>query len=187
MEELDEEKLKDLVDKAREHDPEAFGKLYDLFVDKIYRYIFYRVGRAADAEDLTEDVFMKAFEAIGRYEWREVPFSAWLFRIAHNSVTDYFRRQARKPEVVLKEEVLEMPESETAVEQYAAKMMQEQVRSAITQLTIDQQNVIILKFFAGLSNKEVASSLGRTEESVKALQHRALRSLNRILEGESLR
>lgn len=183
---MDEEKLKDLVDKAREHDPEAFGKLYDFFVDKIYRYIFYRVGRAADAEDLTEDVFMKAFEAIGRYEWREVPFSAWLFRIAHNSVTDHFRRQARKPEVVLGE-MPEIPEDETAVEQYAAKMMQEQVRSAITQLTIDQQNVIILKFFAGLSNKEVASFLGKTAESVKALQHRALRSLNRILEGESLR
>jgi RNA polymerase sigma-70 factor (ECF subfamily) len=187
MEELDEEKLKDLVDKAKEHDPEAFGKLYDLFVDKIYRYIFYRVGRAVDAEDLTEDVFMKALEAISRYEWREAPFSAWLFRIARNSVTDHFRRQARKLEVVLREEAVEMSESQEAVEQYAAKMMQEQVRSAITQLTADQQNVIILKFYADLNNKEIASFLSKTEGSVKALQHRALQALNRILERGSLK
>jgi len=182
---MDENKLEDLVEKAKQRDPEAFGELYDHFFDRIYRYILYRLGREADAEDLTEDVFVKVLQAIKRYESRGIPFSAWLFRIARNSVTDYFRRQARKPEVVLKEEVPEICESETPYKQYAAKMTQKQVRQAITQLTIDQQNVIILKFFGGLNNKEVASFLGKTEESVKALQHRALKSLNRILKGKS--
>jgi len=182
---MEEEKLKDLVEQAKQGDSAAFGELYDFFFDRIYRYIFYRVGMEVDAEDLTEEVFLKALQAIKRFEWRGLPFSAWLFRIAHNSVTDHFRKKGRRPETVFEEEDVRMAETETAAEQYAAKVMQEQVQTAICQLTPDQQNVIILRFFAGFSNKEVASFLSKTEEAVKALQHRGLASLNRVLKGGS--
>jgi RNA polymerase sigma-70 factor (ECF subfamily) len=178
---VNEEIFEDLVDRAREKDADAFGQLYDFYVSKIYRYIFYRVGNQADAEDLTEDVFAKAFVAIKRYQRRGIPFSAWLFRIAHNAVTDHHRARAKQTHVEFDEETGDISEGDVTLRQVTIRRKREEVQSALSGLTVDQQNVIVLRFYAGLSVKEVASFLDRTEESVKALQHRAVRSLGRIL------
>lgn len=179
---MDEEKLRELVERAKNRDVEAFGSLYDFYVSGIYRYTYYRVGSKEDAEDLTEEVFLKALEAIGRFTWREVPFSAWLYRIARNTVVDHFRRKTRRVQVVLEEGVM-APETTEPVALVAAKLSQEEVQRAISRLTDDQQQVVILKFFVGLSNSEVANFIGKTEGAVKALQHRALESLSKILRG----
>lgn len=179
---MDEEKLRELVERAKNRDVEAFGSLYDFYVSGIYRYTYYRVGSKEDAEDLTEEVFLKALEAIGRFTWREVPFSAWLYRIARNTVVDHFRRETRRVQVVLEEGVM-TPETTEPVTLVAAKLSQEEVQRAISRLTDDQQQVVILKFFVGLSNSDIANFIGKTEGAVKALQHRALESLSKILKG----
>lgn len=177
------EREKELAIRASEHDPEAFAELYDLYVDKIYNYIYYKVGSTAEAEDLTAQVFTKAWEAIGSYQWRGHSFAPWLFRIAHNLVVDYHR--ARRPSVVL--DVLETrpnltsPE-ESRPEQILQDMMtMERVREAISQLTEAQQTVIILRFIEGYSTADVAATMGKRPGAIRGLQFRGLVALRKIL------
>jgi len=171
-----------LLERAREYDTAALGEIYDRYSVKIYNYIYRRLGDARLAEDLTADVFVKMLEAIkSSVPWR-VSFSGWLYRIAHNVVTDYLRSHRQEMESYLGERLIAAGESPTiALER---KLMQQQLRAAISRLNEDYQQVIILKFVEGLSNAEVAEILGRSEGAVKSLQHRALKSLRRIMEGE---
>jgi RNA polymerase sigma-70 factor (ECF subfamily) len=167
------------------NDRENFGRIYDEYVDRIYRFVFYRVGRKEDAEDITEDVFMRAFQAIGRYEEREdVPFSAWLFRIAQNGVVDHYRRQARNPVTTVEDEILDGLDMSTESDPAAVSAAKQDVWNALRELTEEQQNIVILRFFVGLKISEIAAFLDRSETSVKGLQHRALKSLKKHLEKE---
>ncbi len=175
--------IRSLVDKARKHDSEAFGKLYDIFFGKIYNYVYYKVGDTTEAEDLTEQVFMKALEAIDKFEWKGVPFSSWLFRIASNVVIDYYRTRSRVTMVPVEDFTVEVGETESSEEAAIKRFTQEKLYIAISRLTGEQQQVIILKFLTNLSNVEIANTLGKTEGAVKALQHRALRALHKILKG----
>ncbi|MFA5866379.1 MAG: sigma-70 family RNA polymerase sigma factor [Actinomycetota bacterium] len=177
--------LADLARQAKKNDREAFGRIYDQCVDSVYRFVFYRVGRKQDAEDITEDVFINAFQAIGRYEEREdIPFSAWLFRIAQNRVNDHYRRQARSRTVNIEDELLDGLNASREPDPAVAADARQEVWGALGELTDEQQNVIILRFFVGLKISEIAGFFGRSETSVKALQHRALKSLKRLLEKE---
>lgn len=174
---------KELIKKAKNRDPEAFGKIYDLYFDKIFSYIYWRVGGSPETEDLAEQVFLKALEAIDKYKWRGAPISAWLFQIARNLVADHYRTKAREP-VRLERETIAVEETTSSTEEITLEEIDRQsLREAIAKLTEEQQQVIILKFFASLSNLEVSKILGKTVGSVKSLQHRALTSLARILEG----
>lgn len=175
--------IRDLVDRARKHDSEAFGKLYDMFFNRIYSYVYYKVGDTTEAEDLTEQVFMKALEAIDKFEWKGVPFSSWLFRIASNVVIDYYRTRSRVTMVPVEDFAVELGETESSEEAAIKKLSQEKLYIAISRLTEEQQQVIILKFLTNLSNAEIANTLGKTAGAVKALQHRALRALHKILKG----
>ena len=179
---------KELAIRASQHDPEAFAALYDLYVDRIYNYIYYKVGNTAEAEDLTAQVFTKAWEAIGNYQWQGYSFSPWLFRIAHNLVVDYHR--ARRPTVVL--DVLETHPAwsgseEERPEQVLQNMMtMERVREAISQLTDEQQTVIILRFLEGYDTADVAKIMGKRRGAIRGLQFRGLMALRKILGVEAV-
>jgi len=169
----------DLVRKAQDYDPEAFGEIYERYYNGVYRYIYYRVGEQTLAEDLTMEVFVKAMEAIDTYTFRGVPFSAWLYRIASNLVVDHFRRQPAQGAVSLEEKLV--ASMEVPAQALESEFAHHALRRALAELTDDQQQVVILKFVDGLSNLEVAQILGKTEGAVKSLQHRALASLGRAL------
>ncbi len=169
-----------LIERAKRYDRKAISELYKRHVQSIYRYIYYRVGDVNVAEDLTADVFLKALEGLESFTYRGIPFSAWLYRIAHARVMDHFRQQARREFLPL-DERLAAAEEEGPQVTIEARLEHEELQAAIAQLTTDQQQVIILKFVEGLSNAEVARILGKSEGAVKSLQHRALNSLQRIM------
>jgi RNA polymerase sigma-70 factor (ECF subfamily) len=171
-----------LIERAKRYDQKAISELYKRHVQSIYRYIYYRVGDVNVAEDLTADVFLKALEGLERFTYRGIPFSAWLYRIAHARAMDHFRRQARREHLPLDERLVATGKGPQAMVE--ARLDHEELQSAIAQLTTDQQQVIILKFVEGLSNAEVAGILGKSEGAVKSLQHRALNSLQRITRRE---
>ncbi len=174
---IDQERL--LVQRAIRRDREAFAQLYDRFVDKIFRYVYYKVGTRAEAEDLTAQVFMKAWEAIGHYRWMDRPFAAWLYRIAHNSVVDYFRTH-REVSSLDEMPFIEQENAATLEELTQQHMTADVLRRAIRRLTQDQQRVILLRFIEGYSTEQVAQILNKQPGAVRTLQHRALAGLSNV-------
>lgn len=171
-----------LVARACRGDAQAFGDLYERYLDVIYRYVFYRVGEVAEAEDLTEVVFLKAWEALDKFEVRDVPFSAWLYRIAHNVLID--RHRTRRPDVSL-DGVLPLRDQAAGPEdQFDALQDIETVSRALARLSPDYQHVLTLRFISGLSHAETGRVLQRSEEAVRVLQHRALTALRKLLKTE---
>jgi len=171
-----------LVQRAIDCDPEAFGRLYDIHVDRVYRHIYYRVGNEQDAEDLTQQVFLKAWQAISRYRKTTSPFIAWLMTISHNLVVDSYR--TRKHTTYLEAEVLaDCPASgpEQAAE---ASFEQQRLRRAILKLSSDEQQVVVLRFIEGFQFAEIASVLKKREGNVRVILHRALVKLRNILEKD---
>ena len=170
-----------LAERAAKRDRQAFGKLYDLYVDKIYKYIFYKSGRTDEAEDLTAQVFLKAWEAIGNYRWEGYPFSTWLYRIAHNMMIDYYRTHRETFPL----DTARTKESTIDPFQAAERASSsEQIREALKHLTNDQQRVITLRFLEGYSTAEVAAIMEKDPDAIRALQHRALRALQPWLADE---
>jgi RNA polymerase sigma-70 factor (ECF subfamily) len=166
-----------LVQRAQSGDREALEELYLLHFDRIYSYLHLSVGNRHDAEDLTTQTFLKMLEAIGRFRWQAVPFSAWLFRIAHNLAMDHFRASRR---VQAEEEVPEPRGAELSAEEQAIDSLgRTGMLELIERLSAEQRQVLTLKFLFGFGNAEVATVLGKTEGAVKSLQHRALGSLQR--------
>mgnify|MGYP001176858706 CR=1 FL=1 len=158
-------------------DREAFGALYTRYVEKIYSYVYYRTGNHHDAEDLTSRVFVRALRHIERYTDRGVPFSAWLYRIAHNLVANWHRDRGRNQIVALEETVVsgspgEPPEAATESKEEQALLLE-----TIRQLPAERQQVLILKFVDRLSNAEIGIIMDRTEGAIKSLYHRTLLSL----------
>jgi RNA polymerase sigma-70 factor (ECF subfamily) len=169
-----------LVERAQKGDREALEELYLMHFDRIFSYLQMTVGNRHDAEDLTNQTFVKMLESIERFQWRKVPISAWLFRIAHNLAMDHFRAHRRwQPE----EEPPEPEDSaELSAEEEALQSIGRQSMLAMIEgLSEDQQQVLTLKFVFNFPNGDVATILGKTEGAVKSLQHRALASLHREL------
>jgi RNA polymerase sigma-70 factor (ECF subfamily) len=172
-----------LVDRVVDsRDSNAFGELYDRFVERVYRYLYFRTGSHPEAEDLTEQVFLKAWEAIGRYRWQGRPFVAWLYRLAHNSHIDHVRTQRPTTSLTNDDRPLELASPAAAVELSRA-LDADLLSRALGELTIDQQQVIVMKFIDGLDNEQIAQSMAKREGAIRALQMRALMSLRRVLEG----
>lgn len=174
----------DLVRRAQKNDPAAFGQLYEEHFDRIYRYIVLRVRNQADAEDLTQQVFLKALEHIGSYRYRGMPFSSWLFRIAHNQVVDHWKKKSREKVKLLTQD--EMAEAgalsdDDPADQAERKVGLEQLAAACERLSDGQREVISLRFAGGLSVAETAKVMGKREGAVKVLQHAALKKLRLIL------
>ncbi len=175
----DDAAIEQLVERARAGDAEAFGELFDLYHVAVYRYVASRLRRVVDAEDLTQTVFVKALEALPRYESRGIPFGGWLFRLARNSVIDFVRTHRDHVDV----EVLtgHRDESPAPAETVVMKTDIEAVGEALKALTDEQREVIALRFFAGLSAKEAAEAMGKQEGTIRGLQFRAVMALRRQL------
>jgi RNA polymerase sigma-70 factor, ECF subfamily len=175
----DNGQIRDLVERAQLGDRSALEELYLIHFDRIYSYLHMSVGSRHDAEDLTTQTFVKMLESIGRFRWRSsVPFSAWLFRIAHNLAMDHFRARRRwQPE----EEIPEPAgvEEDSAEDQALASIGDASLLELIARLSPEQRQVLTLKFVFRFSNGEAAAILDKTEGAVKSLQHRALASLHR--------
>jgi RNA polymerase sigma-70 factor, ECF subfamily len=180
---LDDETIERLVAVARGGDPEAFGALFDHYYGPVYRFVAARVGRPSDAEDLAQLVFVKALEALPRYESRGVPFGGWLFRLARNVVIDHVR--TRREHTTLDVIAERHDEGDGPDELAAIRQEMDSVALALRRLTPEQREAIELRFFAGLSAKEAAVTMGRQEGTVRGLQFRAIAALRRELGIES--
>jgi len=167
-----------LVRRAQENDQEAFAQLYEEYFDKIYRYLALRVGNEMEAEDMTQQVFLNALRSISSFKWKGVPFSAWLFRIAHNQAVDHLRRKQKRASVPL-DESLSSGDSPHATTEL--KMDIEQLLRATKRLTEAQREVISLRFTSELSIAQVAKVMGKSQGAVKALQHSAIVALRRTM------
>jgi len=171
---------KDLVRRAQAGDKEAFAQLYESHFDRIYRYVAMKTGNRTEAEDMTQQVFVRAYKSVGSYQWRDVPFSAWLFRIAHNQIVDHIRRESKRPTVWL-DETLPIPSDSDPVQEVELKLNMEKVAAASRSLTPAQREVISLRFAGGLSIAEAAQSMKKSEGAIKALQHSAIQALRKTL------
>jgi len=165
-----------LVKQAKLGDREAFGKLYQFYIDKIYRYVFFRVNQEKPlAEDITADIFIKAWEKIEQFTTGS--FQAWLYKIARNTVIDFYRQD--KKHIVLEEAIVD--EKANYEEEIFTKFEIERVKAALCLLTPEQQEIITLKFIEDVSNAQIANILGKREDAIRALQHRAIKALQEIL------
>ena len=175
FQELSDQKV---VQLAASGDAEAFGALYDRYVGRIYNYIYYRTGNQHDAEDLTARVFYRALRRIGSYQDRGLPISAWLYRIAHNLVANWYRDTSRRKEVMLDDgyNVIAQnnpnPENELEITEEHEALVQ-----IIRQLPPERQQLLVLKFVERLPNAEIGRIMGRTEGAIKSLYHRTLGTL----------
>jgi len=174
-----------LVSRAQQHDEAAFAELYERYFEKIYRYIALKLGDKFEAEDLAQQVFLKALKSIGSFKWQNVPFSAWLYRIAHNQTVDYFRRKSRRPTGQLEEAVLHAEAlGSSPQEMVEASFDLESLGVAVKKLTPAQREVIALRFTSELPIADVARIMKKSEGAVKSLQHSAVLALRRIMTRE---
>ena len=175
----DDGAIERLVDQAKAGDAWAFGLIFDHFHLPIYRYIASRVHRPADAEDLTQLVFVKALEALPRYEARGIPFGGWLFRLARNTVIDHVR--TRHEHADLDAAIGHAVSGAGPDELTVARLELDEVAAALAELTDEQRDAIALRFFAGLSAREAAVVMGKQEGTIRGLQFRAIAALRRHL------
>jgi RNA polymerase sigma-70 factor (ECF subfamily) len=171
---------KNLLSRAIEGDPEAFGDLYERYMNQIYRYIYYRVGDQGLAEDFTETVFLKVWENLSSFDITRISFKGWLFRVAQNRLVDYYR--TRKTQQSL-DEVFDVPDPQLSPEELVIASEHEAlVISALRQLKQEYQDVLTLRFINNLSHAETAKTLDRSVGAVRVLQHRALQALDKQIE-----
>lgn len=167
---------------AQEYDEAALHSLYETYYPKVYNYAFLQMGDVQAAEDLASDVMLKMLESIKKYQFKGLPFSAWVFRIARNRLIDLHRKRRRRGEVDLSETLAGTLASPHALAELAIERGQIQV--ALRYLTDEQRQVIVLKFIQGFDNRSVGKIMGRSEGAIKSLQHRALGALRRVLYEE---
>jgi RNA polymerase sigma-70 factor (ECF subfamily) len=177
---LSQQEIQELVARAQGGEGDAFAQLYDLYSKKIHSYLRYHLNGKVDlAEDLAADVFVKAMEKIGSYQFSGVPFSAWLYRIAHNHLIDYLRALPKKQGVPLDEcNGVDDPSAERAL---SDTLTQQQLKGALTGLTQEQRQVIVLRFLEDRSIADTARLMSKNEDAIKQLQVRALRNMRRAL------
>ncbi|WP_431679214.1 ECF subfamily RNA polymerase sigma factor, BldN family [Kitasatospora sp. KL5] len=171
----------ELVERAQAGESEAFGRLYDQYADTVYRYIYYRVGSRATAEDLTSETFLRALRRIGTFTWQGRDFGAWLVTIARNLVADHFKSSRFRLEVTTGE-MLDSNECERSPEESVLESLANAaLRDAVRRLNPQQQECVNLRFLQGLSVAETARIMGKNEGAIKTLQYRAVRTLARLL------
>ncbi|MFH1085047.1 MAG: sigma-70 family RNA polymerase sigma factor [Chloroflexota bacterium] len=169
-----------LLTRALTYDGAALGELYEQYAPKIYTYILYQVGDDRLAEDLTANVFRKMLDAVRASKGWQQSFTSWLYRIAHNVVVDHYRRARNTESLPLDERLASGTDDPVATVE--RRLSREDIKQALLCLTLDQREVIALKFFEGFSNLETAHVMGKTEGAIKSLQYRALGALRRQLE-----
>jgi RNA polymerase sigma-70 factor (ECF subfamily) len=176
---------RELIQRARE-DQEAFGRLYQKYLKMVYNYVYYRVGHVEEAEDITESVFLHALLNFRRYQDRGLPFSAWLMKIAHNLVANWYRREGRGIRVPMDSEdtgelASQLPSPEEVVE---AREDSERILRLIRELPEERQQALILRYAAGLKHREIGEVMGKSTTAVKVLLHRTVAALGRRMRAE---
>ena len=167
----------ELISQASQGDSEAFGVLYEKYIDQIYNYIYYRTSNGDDAEDLCSRVFIRALRHIERYEDRGYPFSAWLYRIAHNLIVNWYRDRERTDEVPLADQYPPPTINGSVEDRIEIRDENNQLMKVINSLPEDRKELLVLKHVDGLTNLEIGQIMDRTEGAIKALYHRTLESL----------
>ena len=171
---------------AAQGDRDSFGQLYERYIDRIFNYVYYRTGNTHDAEDLTARVFQRAMNHIHNYTDRGVPFSAWLYRIAHNLVANWHRDRSRRQEIPLNELPV-LPSKEDRPETTLVRSQeQESLLRLLRKLPSERQTLLILKFVENMSNAEIGQIMGRSEGAVKSLYHRTLLALRDELGDQNI-
>ena len=168
-----------LIRRAQQRDHVALTQLYEENFDRIYRYIVFKIGDRTEAEDMTQQVFLNAIQSISSYKWKGMPFSSWLYRIAHNQVVDHLRKKSKRITVPLDESLPARGDDPRHTAEQKIEI--EEIIDATRGLTPAQQEVISLRFGGELSVAEVARAMGRSEGAVKALQHSAIAALRKAL------
>jgi RNA polymerase sigma-70 factor (ECF subfamily) len=168
-----------IVERAKEGDQQALAAIYDWYLPRVYRYVLARVGEVTEAEDLTEDIFLRMLGAIAEYKIRSVPFSAWLFRIARNHVVSFYRKNGLRKHGALDETMIDARPGPASVVEM--RLTVGEVAKAAQKLPEAQREVIALRFAVGLSVAETAQVLGKREGNVKTLQHKAVARLQQML------
>ncbi|MBI2886612.1 MAG: sigma-70 family RNA polymerase sigma factor [Chloroflexi bacterium] len=171
-----------LVEGARTGDAESFGQLYDLYVDRIYRHLYYRVGNASEAEDLAAQVFLNAWRAMGNYRPMGRPFVVWLLTIAHNLLVDYYR--ARRESTSLEDVIIPADDSADPVTLAEKSFASAALRQAIRKLKRDQQLVVVMRYIDGMDYTDIAAVLHKSEGAVRVILHRALIALRGVMGQE---
>lgn len=179
--EMAQEALKALVMRAKSGDPEAFGELYDRYVTLVYRYVYYRVGGRALAEDLTSETFVRALRRVQSFTWQGKDFGAWLVTIARNLVADHFKSGRYRLEITTAELLGPEPVEQSPEGAVLARLTNGALLEAVQRLGPEQQECIVLRFLQDLSVSETAKIMGKNDGAIKALQYRAVRSLARLL------
>jgi RNA polymerase sigma-70 factor, ECF subfamily len=167
-----------LIKKAKKGDENAFGSLYETYLSAIYRFIFLKVGNKADAEDITHQVFLRAWKTMPRYKDKGFPFSSWLYKIARNAVIDHYRTTKHHTDIETIPEDLHS-ENPNFNEKIDTNIQMNKVRTALSHLEGDQKTVLIMKFVNDLPNKEIARLVGKSEGAIRVIQHRALKQLKK--------
>jgi RNA polymerase sigma-70 factor (ECF subfamily) len=172
--------------RASQGDKDAFGILYERYVERIYNYVYYRTGNEHDAEDLTARVFQRAMNHIRNYTDRGVPFSAWLYRIAHNLVANWHRDRSRRQEIPLNDAPILQSKGDHPERNLVRSQEQEALLKLIRRLPPERQNLLILKFVENMSNAEIGKIMGRSEGAVKSLYHRTLLALRDQIDDQNI-
>ena len=167
----------DVLNRAAQGESDAFGLLYERYIDRIFNYVYYRTGNLHDAEDLTARVFQRAMNHIRNYTDRGVPFSAWLYRIAHNLVANWHRDRSRRQEIPINDVPILPSKGDHPERNLVRSQEEESLLRLIRRLPPERQNLLILKFVENMSNAEIGAIMGRSEGAVKSLYHRTLLAL----------
>ncbi len=183
MSEISEKEIKQIIKKVQKGDIDSFGTIYEIFAERIYRYIYLKVSNKEIAEDLTQQVFIKAWEAIGDFKFKNNPFSSWLYSIARNSVTDFYRK--KKPDFSLDEEIkIDLFDEKDLNEELINKEEVDNILKKIYQLPSDQKELLILRFVEDLSYEEIAKIMNKTPLNLRVIQHRALNRLKKEMDTD---
>jgi RNA polymerase sigma-70 factor (ECF subfamily) len=178
----DWEPERQVIEAAQAGDLEALSSLYDIHINQVYRYTLARLGNVHDAEDVAEEIFLKMLAGLPGYQWRKVPFAAWLMRIARNEVISFTRRNGRRAhDTELPDELVDRSHANDPAETTERIMALEDLRKAVTLLPEAQRDVIILRFASGLSVADTAKALGKQENNVKVLQHKGMQRLQVLM------
>ncbi len=185
MADCQDERIARLLQTAQQGNAEAFGQLYEKYAPQVFRYLYAHVDWRMDAEDLTAEVFVRAWRALPGYRQTEAPFRSFLFRVARNVLYDHFRRlRSRRNHKVLDEERMAELASDPS-DRHLQTLEHQELRKILDGLGEDQRNVLVLRFFVGLSPEETAQAMGKSNGAVRVIQHRALEALRKILLKES--
>ena len=176
----------DVLTRASQGDRDAFGQLYERYIDRIFNYVYYRTGNLHDAEDLTARVFQRAMNHIKNYTDRGVPFSAWLYRIAHNLVANWHRDRSRRQEIPINDVPILMSKGDHPERNLVHSQEQDALLRLIRRLPSERQSLLILKFVENMSNAEIGAIMGRSEGAVKSLYHRTLLALRDQLGDQNI-